>query len=87
MTRHPLISAACASLLALGGSAVLAQADSARPAATAKSAKAAAAPQAVTTATGTAKPAKAQQSKAPDAAAKAEDSWKSNCHHGKDSDA
>lgn len=43
--------------------------------------------QAVTTATGNAKPAAAQQSKAPESAAKADDAWKSGCHHGKDSDA
>lgn len=43
--------------------------------------------QAITTATGTTKPTTAQQSKSPESAVKAEDSWKSGCHHGKDSDA
>ena len=96
MPSRLLAIAACAASTALGALAAPPAFAQAQPegakSAVAKSAKAtvnAPARQAITTATGTSpvKPAATAQSKAPESAAKAADSWKSECHHGKDSDA
>ena len=93
MSSRLLATTGCTLAVVFAASSVWAQ--SQQPAGSAAGAKAAktqttpSARQAVTAATGAAaaKPAAAQQSKSPEAAAKAEDSWKSNCHHVKDSDA
>lgn len=93
MSSRLLAAAGCTLTIALAASSVWAQ--SQQPTGSAAGAKAAttqtkpSARQAVTAATGTTavKPAAAQQSKSPEAAAKAADSWKAGCSHMKDSDA